>query len=148
MSTLDLRNLSEAVRDTAVPEPEKVALTERTVTFPVTYRTPQGKVLTGPFTGTIVGREGKATEGRIRALLAGRFRFDDMPEDWRSWATALAYCDVHLKEKPPWFEEHSSEDERLLWAVYGRLLEHEQAYFRSDLSQGSGEAEKPVVVVG
>lgn len=148
MSTLDLRNLADAVRDVPVQPTEKPELVARTVTFTVSYTVPQtGKVLSDSFTGTIVGREGKAIEGRIKALLAGRFRFDDMPEDWRWWASAVAYCEARLTVKPAWFVEHADEDERLLNAVYGRLLEHEQAFFRADVSEGAGEAERPVVVV-
>jgi hypothetical protein len=148
MSTLDLRNLSDAVRDEPVQHVEKPELVTRTVTFSVSYTVPQtGKVLSDSFTGTIIGREGRAKEGRIKALLAGRFRFDDMPEDWRWWATAVAYCEVRLTAKPAWFADHSDEDERLLQAVYGRLLEHEQAFFRADVSESDGAEERPVVVV-
>jgi hypothetical protein len=149
MAVLDLRQLAQEAEQKSSPvESKEEQLVKRSVTFNVEYHDPDtGKVLEGQFTAQVLNADGKTKVGRILSNLAGRTKFDDMPDAWKAWADAVANCAVRLTDKPSWFDTKAGEDDQLLWAVYGRLLEHEQAFFRSNHAAGNGETEQPSVVI-
>lgn len=149
MAVLDLRQLAqEAEQKTAPVESKEEPLVKRTVDFQVEYQDPEsGKTLSGQFAGKVLTADDKTKVGRILANLAGRTKFDDMPEAWKLWAEAIANCAIRLTDKPGWFDTKAGEDDRLLWAVYGRLLEHEQAFFRANNASGDGSPEQTGVVI-
>lgn len=148
MAVLDLRQLAQDADQAAVPEKKEETLVRRTVEFHVDYTDPEtGKTIGGLFVGKVLTADDKTKVGRILANLAGRTKFDDMPENWKMWAEAIANCAIRLTDKPSWFDTKAGEDDRLLWAVYGRLLEHEQTFFRANDAAGDGSSQQSGVVI-
>ena len=128
---LNLTNLAKGVQDMP-PAPEEDALVGREQAFEVRYKDPESlQLLTAVFVGRVGDKETKVLAGRIMAQLAGTSRFDDMPDGWKEWAEAVAVCATRLTTKPEWFDNKGPSDDALLFAVYGRLLEHERSYFRA-----------------
>lgn len=128
---LNLTKLAQAAQDmpAGVPEDELVG---RERAFEVRYKDPESlQLLTATFVGKVGDKESKVLAGRIMSDLAGTSRFSDMPDGWQEWAEAVAVCATRLVSKPAWFDDKGPSDDALLFAVYGRLLEHERLYFRS-----------------
>ena len=144
---LNLSQLKAAVVD----KPEVVTeeeLVGRELAFEVQYFDPDTReFLVGQFVSRIPDNTAKQEAGRIMARLAGDYQFDVMPQHWKVWAAAVAFCSTQLPIKPDWFDVKALKDDDLLFAVQGRLEDHADRYFRPAPAKSEEEAERPRVVI-
>lgn len=136
------------------PEPDnKVAptkpLVERSMGIPITYTNPDtGEVSTIEVVSRVPDEEElDAIHAEIRRRLRNA-AWNTMPEWMILRAMALATCWVQIKNAPDWFMTRIGEDGKLLFDVYGRLVEHNSTYFPGDQGEGTPGEAKPRLAVG
>ena len=136
------------------PEPDnKVAptkpLIERSMGIPITYTNPDtGEVSTIEVVSRVPDEEElDAIHAEIRRRLRNA-AWNTMPEWMILRAMALATCWVQIKNAPDWFMTRIGEDGKLLFDVYGRLVEHNSTYFPGDQGEGAPGEAKPRLAVG
>jgi len=128
-----------------LPEPARpVAPPQKAIAF--TYRLPSREIKQHTLTLRLLSFEERTYAARLVAAELGGMPWESFPEDEREGARARAYCRVAWPNEPPWLQQAFRDDDEFSVALYGRLKELRDAYFRGDHGAGEAATVEPRVV--
>lgn len=108
-----------------------------TVTDPVTE-----KELTGTFVSRMPTLKERTLANLLAAQQCGGVAWDSIPPETRTSVRRLAEFTLFLKERPAWFADPESFfTEHVQLAVYSKIVEHWNTFFRHGRSTDGGPAE-------
>lgn len=137
MSKLDLRVIAKEEAPSAKKE-----LTPRTLSFSISYESPDGDTFQDTLYSTIMDGDGRLTHQRVIQKLAQGMQFDNLAYAERLRIDALSRAVVQLKDAPEWVTTWIAQDDQLLADINNVLMEHESRYFRRSDSASEGNERK------
>lgn len=124
------------------PESE-IAATKRKETIKISYENEDGKVLTSECTSLVMDSDMRLRFERIQSELAQGINFAQVGYDVMQRHQGLARIIVQLQDAPEWVLKAAGEDLVFCYELGGRLVKHENMFFRYPNAYGEGETGSP-----
>lgn len=125
---LDIREVEKKV-DARIQELKPKDFAERIESFEVNYQDGK-KIKKTTLQSKIMDADARSKYDRVLASLSEGVAFDNLPLETRNRYICLARLVCQVIKSPEWLLEKASEDIEFCFALGGKLVSHEQRYFR------------------